>query len=230
MRGLINSSVFLRRDDWSHRVRMIGPHVLIEPCYLAPMFRLPVLAALIVTLISAAGCGPATRADATDITGVMPPLAFAMIRANDSAPVSAANYRGKTVLLYFGYTHCPDECPTTLANITAAFHQLGPAALDVRVLFVSVDPARDTIPVLKRYVRAFAPQIDGLRGSDNSIAMFARRYRVLYAVTPASPGHAYDVMHSDSLFLFDGTGNARYVLTSTANTASLAAMIGKLNG
>jgi protein SCO1/2 len=160
----------------------------------------------------------------------MPPLAFAMIRANDSARVSAADYRGKTVLLYFGYTHCPDECPTTLANIAVALRQLGPGAGDVRVLFVSVDPARDTISLLRRYVRAFAPEIDGLRGSDNSIAMFARRYRVLYTVTPASPGHAYNVMHSDSLFLFDGTGNARYVLTSTANTASLAAMITRLHG
>jgi protein SCO1/2 len=194
------------------------------------MFRVPFLAALIVTLLCAAGCGPTTRAAATDITGVMPPLAFVMIRANDSARVSAADYRGKTVLLYFGYTHCPDECPTTLSNIAAALHQLGPAAKNVRVLFVSVDPARDIIPVLKQYVRAFAPQIDGLRGSDNTVAMFARRYRVLYAVTPASPGHAYEVMHSDSVFFFDGTGRARYVLTSTANTASLASMVEKLNG
>jgi protein SCO1 len=230
MRGLINSSIFIRRDDWSHRGRMRVPHAVIEPCYLRPMFRLPFFAVLILSLISATGCGPATRADATDITGVMPPLAFIMVRANDVARVGAADYRGKTVLLYFGYTHCPDECPTTLANIAAALHELGPAAQNVRVLFVSVDPARDTIPVLNRYVRAFAPQIDGLRGSDNAIAMFARRYRVLYAVTPASPGHAYDVMHSDSLFFFDGTGRARYVLTSTANTAALASMIEKLDG
>ncbi|HEX4157390.1 MAG TPA: SCO family protein [Rhizomicrobium sp.] len=194
------------------------------------MFRLPFFGALIVTLIVASGCGPATRADATDITGVMPPLAFSMIRANDSKPVSAADYRGKATLLYFGYTRCPDECPTTLANIAAALRRLGPTAQNVRVLFVSVDPARDTIPVLKEYVRAFAPQIDGMRGSDNAVAVLARRFRVLYTVTPASPGHAYEVMHSDSLFLFDASGRARYVLTSTANTASLASMIGELNG
>jgi protein SCO1/2 len=203
---------------------------VIAPCYPKTMFRLPFYTALVFLLITATGCGPATHADATDITGVMPPLAFNMVRANDSARVSAADYRGKTVLLYFGYTHCPDECPTTLANIAAAFHQLGPSAQNVRVLFVSVDPARDTLPVLGRYVRAFAPEIDGLRGSDNAVAVFARRYRVLYAVTPASAGRAYEVMHSDSVFFFDGTGRARYVLTSTANTASLASMIEKLNG
>ena len=194
------------------------------------MFRLPLSAALFAGLLfSLAACGPATRADATDITGVMPPLAFAMIRANDSSPVTAADYRGKTVLLYFGYTHCPDECPTTLSNIATALRRLGPSAQNVRVLFVSVDPARDTIQVLGRYVRAFAPEIDGLRGSDDATAAFARRYRVLYSVTAASPGHAYDVMHSDSLFLFDRTGRARFVLTSTKDPAALASWIEKLD-
>jgi protein SCO1 len=176
-----------------------------------------------------AACGPATRADATDVTGVMPPLAFAMIRASDSSRVTAADYRRKTVLLYFGYTHCPDECPTTLSNIASALRRLGPTAQNVRVLFVSVDPGRDTIQVLRRYVRAFAPEIDGLRGSDDETAAFARRYRVLYSVTPASPGHAYDVMHSDSVFLFDRTGRARFVLTSTRDSAALAAWIEKLD-
>lgn len=203
---------------------------MIEPCYARSMSRLPFFAALIVTLFLTAGCGPATRADATDISGVMPQLVFSLIRVNDSRQVSQADYHGETVLLYFGYTHCPDECPTTLANIAAALRRLGPDAQRVRVLFVSVDPARDTIPVLKKYVGAFAPQIDGLRGGDNAIATFARRYRVLYTVTPASPGHAYEVMHSDSLFLFDGAGRARYVLTSTADTASLASTIAGLIG
>ena len=193
------------------------------------MPRLPFFAALIVTLIFATGCGPATHADATDIAGVMPPLAFSMIRANDSGRVDAADYRGKTVLLYFGYTHCPDICPTTLTNIATALRALGPAAQRVRVLFVSVDPARDTVPILAQYVRAFAPQIDGLRGSDDATAVLARRYRVLYTVTPATPGHPYTVMHSDSLFLFDETGHARYVLTSTNDTAALAARIRELN-
>jgi protein SCO1/2 len=193
------------------------------------MFRLPLVAAMIAVLTLASGCGPVTRADATNIAGVMPPLSFSLVRANDSARVGAGDYRGKTVLLYFGYTHCPDQCPTTLANVAAALRQLGPAAKDVRVLFVSVDPARDKVPLLRSYVAAFAPQIDGLTGSDNAIAVFARRYRVLYSVAPATPGRPYQVMHSDSLFVFDRTGRARYVLTSTENTASLAALMAQLN-
>jgi protein SCO1/2 len=205
--------------------------VMDAPCYLPVMSRTAFSALLAIASITLAlsGCGPATRADATDVAGVMPPLAFSMTRANDDATVRATDYRGKIVLLYFGYTHCPDECPTTLSNITAALLQLGAAAQDVRVLFVSVDPARDTIPVLGQYVHAFAPQIDGLRGSDNATAVLARRYRVLYAVTPASPGHAYDVMHSDSVFLFDKTGRARFVLTSTDNAATLADRIENMN-
>lgn len=182
--------------------------------------------ALVLSLcIAAAACGRAPEANTTDISGVMPPLAFSMVRANDGVLVHAASYRGKIVLLYFGYTNCPDACPTTLANIAVALKHLGPAADNVRVLFVTVDPARDTLSVLKKYVNAFAPQIDGLRGDDNAIAALARRYRVLYSVTPAAPGRAYDVMHADSLFFFDPSGRARLVTLSTRDSAALAAEI-----
>ena len=175
--------------------------------------------------LTAAGCGRPTHSDTTDIAGAMPPLTFAMIRANDNAAVTAANYRGKTVLLYFGYTHCPDECPTTLANLSSALKRLGPDADGVHVLFVTVDPSRDTISILKSYVRAFAPQIDGLRGSANAVASLARRYRVIYEVTPPAAGHPYSVMHSDSLFMFDRWGRARFVTTRTNDAAALAARI-----
>jgi len=185
--------------------------------------------ALVTALcIATAGCGRATQADMTDISGVMPPLAFNMRRANDGARVSAADYRGKITLLYFGYTHCPDECPTTLSDLAVALKRLGREAADVRVLFVTVDPTRDTIPILKKYVNAFAPEIDGLRGSDNAIAALARRYRVIYSVTPATPKLTYEVMHSDSLFMFDKSGNARLVTMSTQDTTSLAAQIQSL--
>ena len=177
----------------------------------------------------ATACGRNRQADTTDISGVMPTLAFVMTRANDGARVDAASYRGKEVLLYFGYTHCPDECPTTLSNLAAALKQLGTEATDVRVLFVTVDPARDTIPVLKKYVNAFAPQVDGLRGSDNAIAALARRYRVIYSVASATPQHDYEVMHSDSLFMFDKSGRARLVTMSTQDTAALVRQIESLD-
>lgn len=172
-----------------------------------------------------AACGRLSQGDTTNISGVMPPLAFEMTRANDGAHVGAADYRGKTVLLYFGYTHCPDECPTTLANLALVLRRLGPEASQVRVLFVTVDPVRDSLAALKSYVAAFAPEIDGLRGSANDLAALARRYRVIYSVKPATPTSAYDVMHSDSLFAFDKSGRARFVTLSTSETSALAARI-----
>jgi protein SCO1/2 len=178
-------------------------------------------------LLTLAACGRGElRPDMTDITHVMPDLKFAMSRANDARLVTAEDYRGKIVLLYFGYTHCPDICPATLSNLAQVLQALGPHASDVRVLFVSVDPARDTLVSLRAYVHAFAPEVDGLRGSDNEIARLARRYRVLYSVKKTDQG--IEVMHSDSVFLFDRSGHAREVMTNTNNTSAIAGDIENL--
>jgi protein SCO1/2 len=170
---------------------------------------------LIFTVGILFACAP-PHGSFTDISGVMPDLEFAMQRANDGKSIRAIDYRGHVVVLYFGYTNCPDICPTTLSDLSSVLQRLGPKARDVRVLFVTVDPSRDQLPELKTYVNAFAPEIDGLRGSPDAIARLARRYRVTYAVTSASPGHAYEVMHSDSVFFFDRNGHPRYVATSVA--------------
>jgi len=154
----------------------------------------------------------------------MPKLEFAMTRASDDAAVTAHDYRGRVVLLYFGYTHCPDICPATLANLADVLHRLGARAKDVAVLFVTVDPNRDTLPILKSYTNAFAPQIDGLRGSPDALAALARRYRVAYGVTE----NPYTVMHTSAVFFFDPKGRARLVTMSTENTADVAADIKRL--
>jgi protein SCO1/2 len=188
------------------------------------------LAGLIPLLLvfALSSCGLPSQAPVTDIAGVMPALSFHLTRANDGAAVSANDYRGKAVILYFGYTHCPDECPTTLANLATVLQRLGKRADQVRILFVSVDPARDSPPILKSYVQAFAPQIDGLRGTDDAVASLARRYRVIYAVTPERPGHPYAVTHSASVFFFDASGRARYVTMSTDNSAQIAKTVAAL--
>ncbi|MGD0191372.1 MAG: SCO family protein [Rhizomicrobium sp.] len=186
--------------------------------------RIFAIAAIVLSLLSLvlSACGLPSRARMTDIKGVMPPLSFQMTRASDAVTVDAGTYRGKVVILYFGYTHCPDECPTTLANFATAFQRLGRAANNVRLLFVTVDPTRDTLPVLNVYVRAFAPEIDGLRGSADDVAALARRYRVIYSVSPATRDHPYTVMHSASVFFFDRKGEARTVAMSTDDTAQIA--------
>lgn len=172
-------------------------------------------------------CAP-PHGPVTDIKGAMPDLAFTMTRANDGKEIDAQDYQGRVVVLYFGYTNCPDACPTTLSDLADVLKRLGARATDVRVLFVTVDPTRDLLSILKVYVNAFAPEIDGLRGTDDAIARLARRYRVTYAVTPASPGHPYEVMHSDSVFFFDREGRARYVVTSVANSSAIAANLQSL--
>ncbi|HVC16226.1 MAG TPA: SCO family protein [Rhodanobacter sp.] len=166
-----------------------------------------------------AGCGSKVRWHNINISSSTPPLAFSMTRATDARLVTQADYRGDITLLYFGYTLCPDVCPTTLANIAAVLKHLGPLAAHVQVLFVTVDPNRDTLPMLKRYTALFAPQIVGLRGTPNQLASMARRYRVVYSVHPATKTHPYEVTHSSAIYVFDATGAARLLVPSMSSTS-----------
>jgi len=143
-----------------------------------------------------------------DISGIVAPLEFHLTN-QDGQTVDASSYRGKTVLLYFGYTHCPDVCPTTLGTLALALNRVGPDADKVRVLFVSDDPARDTVAVLKQYVNAFGPQFVGLRGSDSELQELSRRYRIAYALEKPDRHGDYTVAHSNAVFIFDDKGNAR---------------------
>ena len=152
----------------------------------------------------------------TDISGALPALGFTMTRASDGKEVTAAAYKGKVVLLYFGYTFCPDVCPTTLLNLTMVLKKLGPLASDVRVLFVTVDPNRDTLHVLKQYASAFAPQTVGLRGTPDQLAQLARRYRVAYSVEPATKDHPYEVTHGSAVYIFDRRGKVRLLFSGLA--------------
>jgi protein SCO1 len=161
-----------------------------------------------------AAATPAWAWNSTEISGALPALDFRMTRASDGKEVSAAEFKGKVVLLYFGYTFCPDVCPATLLNITNMLKSVGKQADDVRVLFVTVDPNRDTLPVLAQYTAAFAPQVVGLRGTPDQLATLAKRYRVSYSVEPKSGGHGYNVTHSSAVYVFDRQGKARLVFTS----------------
>ena len=146
----------------------------------------------------------------TNITGLMPELAFALTD-HTGERVDGADFRGGPVVMYFGYTHCPDVCPTTLATVRRALGRLEPGqAEQVQVLFVTVDPDRDTRRTLARYVNAFGPQFVGLRGDPEALGELTRRYRVVYnRDKPDEPG--YLVAHSSALFVFDGQGDPRLV-------------------
>src|SRR5579872_7420154 len=152
---------------------------------------------LVLALCGAVALGGCRESEfhSIDVAGSSPALAFAMTRAGDDRAVTEADYRGKIVLLYFGYTFRPDVCPTTLTNIADILRKLGPEAQSARVLFVSVDPNRDTLSVLADYAQNFGPYIDALRGTPDELAALARRYRVVYSVTPATQDHPYEVTH-----------------------------------
>jgi len=192
------------------------------------MTVLRAMAALCLCVLLAS-CGSGDKPwHATDITGAMPKLKFRMQRANDAQIVSEQTYKGRVVILYFGYTHCPDICPTTLANLSAVLKRLDTQAYDVAVLFVTVDPDRDTQPVLAQYVRGFARQVDGLTGPPNGLLQLTRRYRVMYKVEKESPGHPYTVMHSNSVFFFDRSGAPRLVTTDTSDIAGITEDVKRL--
>ncbi len=163
-----------------------------------------------------AACNRKAQWHETNISGSLPRLSFAMTDAMTDASVTAADFLGKVTLLYFGYTQCPDYCPTTLTNLAAVLHNLAKQADQVRILFVTVDPNRDSLAILKQYVSLFAPQMVGLRGTPDELASLARRYRVAYSVTPAGNGHPYEVTHSAIVFVFDQAGNARLIVSSMA--------------
>jgi cytochrome oxidase Cu insertion factor (SCO1/SenC/PrrC family) len=123
---------------------------------------------------------------------------------------SDKDFRGRWVLLYFGYSYCPDVCPTTLAVMANTLDRLGPQADRVVPVFVSVDPARDTPAVLKAYLAAFGPRFVGLTGKPEAIARLAHAYGVYYRNRPL-PGGTYSVDHSSAIYLLDPEG--RFVKT-----------------
>lgn len=122
--------------------------------------------------------------------------------------VTARDYRGKWLLVFFGFTNCPDICPTTLGEIAGVVSALGPLAAEVRPLFVSIDPTRDRVPDIARYVAAFHPAIVGLTGSESDIAAVAKSFRVYYekvARSEAAPGD-YTMAHTTATYLVDPEG------------------------
>jgi protein SCO1 len=149
----------------------------------------------------------------TNIAGHMPDLSF-RLTDDQGKTVTPADYRGKVTLLYFGYTHCPDVCPLTLAHLHVVMQQLGKLADGVRILFVSVDPQRDTPAVLHDYVAAFDPHAVGLTGSPADIEALTKRCRAAFSREPGK-GDNYDVSHSSGIYVFDTNGKATLLATPT---------------
>ncbi|NYS59375.1 SCO family protein [Vreelandella salicampi] len=157
------------------------------------------------------GCGEQTW-QTKDLSGLMPPLAFNLVDENGN-DVTADQYLGRSTLLFFGFTHCPDICPTTLARLDAATQRLKETDRDdIQVLFVSVDPRRDDPASLRAYTDAFGPQFIGLTGNKAALDELTRRYRVTYGYGEEDGNGNYEVSHSSAVFAFNEQGKARVLI------------------
>jgi protein SCO1 len=145
----------------------------------------------------------------------------------DGKTVTDADLRGKWSLIYFGYTHCPDACPTALNDIAIALDELGPKRSAVRPVFITVDPERDTPEVLKAYVTAFDAPILALTGTPEEVAQAAKGYRVYYAKHPEAGGD-YSMDHSSVIYVMDPEGRFTASFTHQSSPEEIAERLKKL--
>jgi protein SCO1/2 len=151
---------------------------------------------------------------------------FELVDQNGKA-FSDADLHGKWHLVFFGYTHCPDTCPTALNEMSLALDRLGKARSEIGVVFISVDPERDTPDVLKSYVAAFDAPIEALTGSAEQVDKAARAYRIYYA-KHKRPDGGYDMDHSAVIYVMDPQGRFTATLTPDSTAAAIAERLQKL--
>lgn len=157
-----------------------------------------------------------------EITGLMPELAFELT-AETAEPVTAAAFEGRPVAMYFGFTNCPDICPTTLARLVAATRRLPQDLRDeLQLAFVSVDPGRDDPQQLAAYTDAFSDRMIGLTGSQQQLRSLTRRYRITYGYEEPNAEGDYEVSHSSAVFVFDAEGEPRLMLLDSLSVEQMA--------
>lgn len=166
------------------------------------------IAALLMVVAAACGQEPAApKFRLTDITGAEFGQSLALTD-HTGKPRTLADFRGKVVVMFFGFTQCPDVCPTTLANMGKVVKELGADGNKVQVLFVSVDPERDTRELLQQYVTAFHPSFLGLSGDAEATARTTKEFKIYVQKQPTKSG-GYTVDHSAGTFVLDQQGRMR---------------------
>lgn len=164
---------------------------------------------------------------AVDITGVDWGRDFSLTDPSGHTR-TLADFKGKAVAIFFGYTHCPDMCPTTLAKLGAAVRLLGDDAASVQVLFITVDPKRDTPQVLSQYVPAFYPTFLGLYADANTTARTAKEFKVYFHAQAPNEHGFYSVDHSGQILVFDPEGRLRLMMNPSVSPESMAQDLGVL--
>jgi protein SCO1/2 len=170
------------------------------------------------------GCQPAPQPpvfQATDITGAAFARDFKLTDHNGQVR-NLASFKGKVVAIFFGYTHCPDVCPTTLSDFATALQQLGPQAAQVQVLFVTLDPQRDTPELLKQFVPAFNPGFLGMSTDAESLKALAKEYKVVYQKTSVKGADDYLIDHSAGTYVYDPQGRLRLLVPYGSSPDAIA--------
>lgn len=171
--------------------------------------KLRTLACLLFAACLAVACGqPGPQFKNVDITGADYGKDF-HLTDHTGKPRQLADFRGKIVLLFFGYTHCPDVCPVTMSQLAQTLKELGADAERVQVLFVTLDPERDTKELLAQYVPAFNPGFLGLYGDMATTQETAKAFRVFFQKQPGKTPDSYSVDHTAGTFVFDTQGRLR---------------------
>lgn len=176
---------------------------------------IPAISTLVMAILLT-GCFGNDEEDwqGTSISGLMPELEFDLINSQGE-PVSGNDYNGRVKMLFFGFTSCPDVCPTALQKLNQATSGLAPELQEeVLTLFVSVDPQRDTPERLAEYVDFFGDNIVGLTGDEPQLRQLAKRYRTTFGYEEPGPDGNYAVSHSSAIYVFDREGDPRLLMRS----------------
>ena len=176
-----------------------------------------------------AGIGGRPTFHFTDITGAEFARKLDLPDA-DGKPRSLDDWRGKVVVVFFGYTQCPDVCPTTMAELAQIRTMLGAQGDRLETVFVTIDPERDTPEVLKAYVANFGPNVVALRGSAEQTAAAAKEFKVFYAKVAGKTAGSYTMDHSAASFVFDPAGRVRLFVPYGADPKVLAGDLKQLLG
>lgn len=176
-----------------------------------------------------AGCGDRSW-NGKDISHLMPPLEFELTDETGAA-VDQSVFEGRPVAIYFGFTHCPDVCPMTLAKLAAAARRLPPEQRErLQLAFVSVDPDRDTPARLNEYTGAFSDAMLGLTGSQRQLQALTRRYRITYGYEEPDADGNYEVSHSSAIFVFNESLDAELMLLDSMLIDEMKADLERLLG
>jgi len=164
---------------------------------------------------------PPHHFNAIDLTGAKYAQGF-NLPDFDGKPRTLADFKGKVAVVFFGYTQCPDACPTTMAELSGVLKTLGPDASKVQVVFVSVDPSRDTPALLKNYVTNFRPDFLALRGDEAQTKQVVKDFKLIVEKVPGKTPDSYTIDHTAGTYIFDREGRVRLFASQSLDPALLA--------